>query len=92
MIRYRIVHSVPGRIRIEIPSIKGLSPKVLEGLSNIPLPSGIEDIRPNPLTGSLLIRYDPARINIVTYLSDMASNDEIKRILGKGGPDERHKS
>ena len=85
MIQSRIVHHVPGRIRIEIPSIKGLSLKALKRLSGIPIPCGIEDIRPNPLTGSLLIKYDPGRINIVSYLRDMASSDKIKSILDKGG-------
>ncbi len=89
MIQYRIVHHVPGRIRVEVPSIKGLSIKVLERLANISIPRGIEDIRPNPLTGSLLITYDPGQINIVAYLRDMALSDEIKSVLCKGGPHER---
>ena len=90
MIQYRIVHHVPGRIRIEVPSMKGLSIKVLERLSNMPIPCGIKDIRPNPLTGSLLIKYDPGRINIVTYLQAMASSGEIHDTLCKGGLNERN--
>jgi hypothetical protein len=91
VIRYRIVHHVPGRIRVEVPSIKGLSLRVLERLATISVPRGIEDIRPNPLTGSLVITYDPGQINIVTYLRDMASSDEIKNVLCKGGPDEGYR-
>lgn len=91
MMQYKILHHVPGRIRIEVPSIKGLSVKVLSRLSGIPVPCGIEDIRPNPLTGSLLIKYDPGRINIVSYLRDMASGDVIKNVLDKGGYDEQHR-
>jgi len=86
VIQYRIVHHVPGRIRIEVPSMKGLSLRVLERLANISVPRGIEDIRPNPLTGSLLITYDPGQINIITYLRDMASSDEIRNVFCKGGP------
>jgi hypothetical protein len=89
MIQYKILHHVPGRIRIEVPSIKGLSIKVLNRLSGIIVPCGIEDIRPNPLTGSLLIKYDPDRINIIAYLKDMASSDKIKSIINKGGSDEQ---
>ncbi len=89
MIKYRIVHHVPGRIRIEVPSIKGISTKVLEKLVNISIPPGIENISPNPLTGSLLIKYDPGQINIVAYLQDMASSDEIKHMLRKGDIYER---
>lgn len=91
MMQYKILHHVPGRIRIEVPSIKGLSLKALKRLSGIPIPCGIEDIRPNPLTGSLLITYDPGRINIVSYLRDMASSDVINNVLDKGGYDEQHR-
>lgn len=89
MIQYKILHHVPGRIRLEVPFIKGLSLSVLKGLSGVPVPCGIEDIRPNPLTGSLLIKYDPDRINIIAYLRDMVSSDEIKSIINKGGSDEQ---
>ena len=91
VIQYRIVHHVPGRIRVEVPSIKGLSLRVLERLATISVPRGIEDIRPNPLTGSLLITYDPGQINIVAYLRDMASSDEIKNVLCKGGSYEEYR-
>lgn len=86
VIQYRIVHHVPGRIRVEVPSIKGLSMRILEKLANVPVPNGIENLHPNPLTGSLLIMYDPAQINIVTFLRDMASSDQIKTMLCRGGP------
>ena len=84
MIHYRIVHHVPGRIRIEVPSIKGLPLRKLERLSAIPVPSGIEGVRPNPLTGSLLIKYDPEQINIVTYLQEMAVSSVLEDKLTGG--------
>jgi len=84
MIQYRIVHHVPGRIRIEVPSIKGVPLERLRKLSAIPVPAGIEGIRPNPLTGSLLIKYDPDEINIVTYLNDMAVNGTLEEKLMGG--------
>lgn len=88
-IRYKVVHHIPGRIRVEVPSLKGLSLRVLERLADMPVPPGIENVRPNPLTGSLLIEYDPGRIDIVMYLRDMASSDEIKEVFSKGGSYER---
>jgi len=84
MIQYRIVHHVPGRIRIEVPSIKGVPLKELKKLSALPVPVGIEGIRPNPLTGSLLIKYNPDEINIVTYLNDMAVSRAIEEKLMGG--------
>jgi len=83
MVHYRIVHHVPGRIRIEVPSMRGICLRRLEGLSAIPLPSGIESVRPNPLTGSILIRYDPTQINIMAYLRDVAASRIFEDCLAK---------
>jgi hypothetical protein len=81
MISYRIIHHVPGRIRIEVPLIKNLSISGLlqmsKQLSTIPIPEGIKDIRPNPLSGSIVITYKPEKINIVEYLKDIASSVEL---------------
>ena len=85
-IQYRVVHHVPGRIRIEVPSLKGVSFKALQGLSGLSLPGGIEDIRPNPITGSVLIRYNPAQINITAYLRDIAASNELGRIVSGEDP------
>lgn len=85
MIAYRVVHHVPGRIRVEVPSIKGLSLEELKRLSFVPIPGGIKDIQANPVTGSIVIKYEPSGINILKYLKDMASNEEINRIIRGNG-------
>jgi len=81
VIQYRIVHHVPGRVRVKVPSIKGLSRGILSKLANVPVPRGILKIFPNSLTGSLSITYDPAHINIEKYLQDMAASEEIENVL-----------
>ncbi len=86
MIGYRIIHHIPGRIRLEIPSLKGLSMKDMKRLSVISVPSGIKDIRINPLSYNLV--YDPENIDIMKYLEEMASDKEIQTIIGKGSKDE----
>lgn len=57
--KLKIVHQVPGRIRMKIPSAKG-NPDQLETykqvLSAIP---GVESIEVNPVTGSIVLVYDP---------------------------------
>ncbi|MGO9611509.1 MAG: HMA2 domain-containing protein [Dissulfurispiraceae bacterium] len=84
MIQYRIAHHVPGRIRIEVPSLKGLTFEVLEGLSRLTIPCGIEGISPNPLTGSLVIKYNPAIIDIMVYLEEIAADRTLQEVLLKG--------
>jgi hypothetical protein len=85
MIFYKIIHHIPGRIRIEVPAIKNLSKSELlqmsKQFSSIPIPEGIEDIRPNPFSGSIVITYKPEKINIVEYLKDIASSTVMQKLM-----------
>ncbi len=81
MIIYKVIHHVPGRIRIEIPGFKGLSMEDFKQLSAIPIPSGIKDVSPNPFTGRLVIIYEPEKIDILEYIKSMASNSVVQKVL-----------
>ena len=58
-----LMHAVDGRLRIRLDSIKK-SPRaaasVTESLVKVP---GVKKARANPVTGSLLIHYDPWKIS-----------------------------
>jgi hypothetical protein len=88
MIAYKIIHHIPGRIRVEVPSLKELLMKDLKRSPVITFPSGIKDIRINPLNYNIVISYDPENIDIMKYLKDLSSNKELQDIIGKGGKDE----
>lgn len=81
MIAYTVKHHVPGRIRIEAPIIKGLTVQNLKRLAHIHIPDGIKNVRPNPFTGSIVIEYEPLKINIIEYLQSIISNPEIQGII-----------
>jgi len=54
----QVAHQIPGRIRMKIPSAKGngeLLRQIGETFGAIP---GIEEVRVNPLTGSIVLEYD----------------------------------
>jgi hypothetical protein len=86
MISYRIIHHIPGRIRIEVPAIKNLSMSGLlqmsKQFSTISIPEGIDDIKPNPFSGSIVITYRPEKINIIEYLKDITSSAEMQKFMG----------
>jgi len=86
MISYRIIHHIPGRIRIEVPAIKNLSISGLlqksKQFSAIPIPEGIKDIRPSPFSGSVVITYEPEKIDIIEYIKNMASSMEMQKLVG----------
>ena len=84
MIKYRVVHHVPGRIRVQVPLIKELSVETLKKLAVIPVPDEIKDVRANPITGSLVITYDPDHFDIEEYLKKMMTDSELVATIGMG--------
>lgn len=86
MISYKILHHIPGRIRIEVPLIKTLSTTNLlelsRHLSNIPIPDGIKEVRPSFFSTSVVITYEPGKIDIIEYVKNMASGIEMQKLIG----------
>ncbi|MBF0505411.1 MAG: hypothetical protein HQL09_01125 [Nitrospirae bacterium] len=84
MIEYKVVHHVPGRIRLHVPIIRKLSVSTLRKLSTLPVPEGVKDISANPITGSLVITYDPQHVDIMKYVKAMVTNEEVLTTIGTG--------
>ena len=62
----RVVHRLPGRIRIHIPILEKL-PSGWTTFSEhtaelIKMKNGVEKVKIQPVTGSLLIHYDPEQV------------------------------
>ena len=90
MITYNIIHHIDGRIRLKVPFIKKLMgarnlPEHIKNLSFISIPSGIKDIRANPLAGSLVIIYEPKEVDVIEFIKStfdsISSNAEIQKIV-----------
>ena len=63
------IHTVPGRIRVKNPILKNNSQKcriAMEILQSLP---GVYEVKTNPSTGSVTIRYDGATIKTDRLLS-----------------------
>jgi hypothetical protein len=76
MVDYKIVHQLPGRIKVHLPIIKGVSMEKLKLLADrlfadYELPDGIKKVRPNPITGNVVIEYDPNKIDIFLFLEEL---------------------
>ena len=63
MISTNYFHAIDGRIRLGIPGVKGSWAKAQELKDRIIHFQGINDVRPNPTTGNVLIVYDPQKIS-----------------------------
>ncbi|MDP9457924.1 MAG: haloacid dehalogenase, partial [Actinomycetota bacterium] len=53
----RVVHAIPGRMRVHLPGWEGRGPRGLE--ARLRRVRGVSSARANPLTGNVLIRFDP---------------------------------
>ena len=78
---YRIVHRLPGRIRIHIPILKKLPKRwwIYRKSSTelIRMKKGIKAAEVQPVTGSLVIEYDPELINetgVLKWLETLVVN------------------
>src|ERR1700758_2229747 len=57
----KIEHQVPGRVRMKIPAGKG-NPELLKQVSEtFAIIPGIEEVKVNPVTGSVVLYYDTDR-------------------------------
>jgi len=56
----RLAHAIPGRVRFKIESLKGDDQQAEEIERELSTISGIDQAIANSLTGSVLVRYDPA--------------------------------
>ncbi len=75
------MHSVPGRLRIKIPEIKGHTEKARSIQLILKEIEGVESIRANTITGSIVIKYDGDRLpseRILTILTEQGHFDEAQ--------------
>jgi Cu2+-exporting ATPase len=68
-LRYRIAHSVPGRLRLVIEHLKVYPERTSTALMTLANNSGISSITTNYWAGSAVINYDPGQISQQKVLS-----------------------
>ena len=60
--RPRVIHRIPGRLRIHVPALKKVLPEYNDIVDSIfvksHLPEGIEQTKVNFITGNILVNYD----------------------------------
>jgi len=75
----RVVHRLPGRVRLRLPALTRIPDVhrlvVAQCLQRACLPEGLHTLRADLLTGSMLIRYDPERLDeqaVLTWVETLA--------------------
>jgi hypothetical protein len=64
-------HSVPGRLRIRVPSIRHDECAAAEARAAVLLIRGVRDATLNRTTGSLVISYDPAKLSTASLWREL---------------------
>lgn len=65
------LHALEGRLRIKVPEVKGSPAAAARIEGELKAAFGVEEVHANPLTGNVLITYQP----------EIISQDEIIRLL-----------
>ena len=62
--RVRVKSDTPGRVRLAVPWLRGDRTALLDLLAGVRDLPGLRDASGNTLTGTLLVRYDPTRLDV----------------------------
>lgn len=57
-----VVHALPGRIRLRMPSLRARVRALAEFATSLKRLEGIQDVTVNPVLGTALVRYDAAKL------------------------------
>jgi len=77
------VHSLEGRLRIKIPRVKGAAEQAQEVERQLRQSLGVEYVSANPITGNVLILYNPG----LTSQDDILSSLKELGYLSQPGPE-----
>ncbi len=67
------IHHIPGRLRIRIPTLRN-NPQEIERVRNALAVEGTTTFNANPLTGSVIVTYDVARLSHQRLLEILKTN------------------
>jgi hypothetical protein len=80
------VHHVPGRLRVKTPALKRSPARAERVCAAVTALQGVSSAEANPVTGSLVVTYDPLRADPRGVLARLADEGVIGRDVGLPGP------
>ena len=82
-----IVHHIPGRLRLKVPGAKGNSVFMDQVRAALTSVEGVSEIEVNPVTGSVLVHYDPEAFeNFHDNVHEHATRNNLFAIQPKRSP------
>jgi Ca2+-transporting ATPase len=86
------LHALDGRIRVKLAGVKGSPATASLADERLRRCDGVVDVTANPITGNVLIIYDPARVKQATLMEELRpfsveSSDSGSRATPRSGHD-----
>lgn len=69
----RLVHSIPGRIRLKAKNLYRQSRSAEEIVRKLSIIDGLHSVEANPTTGSLTMRYHHSALASVTFFTEVSA-------------------
>ncbi len=70
---FQLLHAIPGRLRVHLPEWSGRGKRRIE--THLRQIQGVRSVQANPLTGNILIQYDPTAMNEQAILKEVQAFD-----------------
>ncbi len=71
--RFHVVHSIPGRVRLKHPRLKGHPVRACEITEKLSAIEGIKKVEANPTIGSLTVHYHPSALKSAEFFLKVAA-------------------
>src|SRR2546426_1930962 len=85
MERSAFLHMLDGRLRVKVADVKG-SPRVAALVeAQLAELQGVDDVSANPLTGSVLVLYDPAQVGVEEIMEVLRAGGHLRQPAGHAG-------
>src|ERR671939_469283 len=72
----RIIHALPGRLRVHVPACLRHSPRSVE--DRLRRVAGVLRVHDSPLTGNVLIHFDPAQTTVPHLLAVLTTPEPAR--------------
>ena len=86
MERSACLHMLDGRLRVKVADVKG-SPRVAALVeAQLAEVEGVDEVCANPLTGSVLVLYDPAQVGVEQIMEALRAGGYLRHPSGDARP------
>src|SRR2546430_10800149 len=85
MERHAFLHMLDGRLRVKVADVKGSPTGAALVEAELGELQGVNRVPANPLTGSVLVLYDPAQVGVEEIMEALRAGGYLRQPAGHAG-------